>query len=404
MKNLLVAQSGGPTTAINATLAGVVQAGLNSGSVKTVYGGLHGIQGIMQQEILDIGSIYANKTEIEKLKHTPAAILGSCRCKLPSLEEKEDYKTIINVLQKNNIGTFVYIGGNDSMDTVYKLSQYCIQNRIDISIMGAPKTIDNDLCEIDHTPGFGSAAKYVATTFSELVRDCHGYRLPSVTVVEVMGRDAGWLTASAALAGVHGKGPNFVYLPERAFSQEQFMKKLEQPLLEKKPIVVAVSEGIKTASGEYVGTQKNQKTDAFGHHQLAGVGQYLEQEIAKKYGCKVRSIQLNLMQRCAMHIASVTDLQEAYQLGILAAQAGLQGRTGEMSSIERVSNTPYMVQYKTVPIEKVANRVKAVPLEWILKTGDGVTQDMIEYLLPLIAGESSCEWENGLPDYAKLLY
>lgn len=404
MRNVLVAQSGGPTTAINATLAGVISTATNSSAVGTVYGSLHGIEGVLQEELVDIGNIFDSEKKLESLKHTPAAILGSCRHKLPADENAQEYADIVAVLQKYQIGTFVYIGGNDSMDTVDKLSQYCERNKINISIIGAPKTIDNDLCEIDHTPGFGSAAKYVATTFAELVRDCYGYRLPSVTVVEVMGRDAGWLTASAALAGVIDKGPDLVYLPEHPFSEEQFMKSLEKPLEEKRPIVVAISEGVRDVDGKYIGEQEIEGTDAFGHHQLAGVSQYLEQKVAEKYGCKVRSIQLNLMQRCAMHVASKTDIEEAYQLGIVATKAGLQDETGKMASIVRLSNHPYQTEYKLVEVRLVANKVKSVPKEMITKTGDGVTAEMIEYLLPLIQGEASCSWESGLPKYAPLLY
>lgn len=404
MRNLLVAQSGGPTTAINATLAGVISTAVKSSAVGTVYGSLHGIQGVLQEELVDIGNIFDSEKKLESLKHTPAAILGSCRHKLPADKNAEEYAEIVAVLQKYNVGTFVYIGGNDSMDTVDKLSQYCKEKTIDISVIGAPKTIDNDLCEIDHTPGFGSAAKYVATTFAELVRDCYGYRLPSVTVVEVMGRDAGWLTASAALAGVFDKGPDLVYLPEHPFSEEKFMESLAKPLQERRPVVVAVSEGIRDASGKYIGEQEVEGTDAFGHHQLAGVSQYLERKVEEKYGCKVRSIQLNLMQRCAMHIASKTDIEEAYQLGAVAANAGLKDETGKMASILRLASQPYKTEYTLVDIGLVANKVKSVPSEMITSTGDGITEEMIEYLLPLIQGEASCNWEKGLPQYAPLLY
>ncbi|MDL2323525.1 6-phosphofructokinase [Ruminococcaceae bacterium OttesenSCG-928-A16] len=405
MKNLLVAQSGGPTTAINATLAGVLHGARQSGKVGTVYGGLHGIQGILQQKLVNLSAAFATEEELQRLKVTPAAILGSCRYKLPTPQADEAvYKAIVEILQANNIGVFVYIGGNDSMDTVAKLSAYFKQNKVDIAVMGAPKTIDNDLCETDHTPGFGSAAKYVAFTFAELVRDCHVYPVASVTVVEVMGRDAGWLTASAALANVADKGPDFICLPEHPFNEEAFLQKLAAPLQQHRPVVVAVSEGIKTATGAYVGEQSANATDAFGHKQLAGVGQYLEKRIKERYGCKVRSVQLNLMQRCAAHLASATDLNEAFELGSTAALAGAQGTTGQMACIQRLSNTPYTVSYQTTPVEKVANQVKHVPKEWITPDGSGVTQEMIDYLLPLVQGHVEPVMENGLPSYAPLFY
>lgn len=405
MGNLLVAQSGGPTTAINATLAGVIQGAQQSVKIGAIYGGLHGIQGVMQRQLVDLGKIFAAEEELACLKTTPAALLGSCRYKLPAPGTDDSvYQTITEVLREYDISAFVYIGGNDSMDTVDKLSAYFTQNGIDIAVMGAPKTIDNDLCETDHTPGFGSAAKYVATTFAELARDCHVYRLPSVTVVEVMGRDAGWLTASAALACHADKGPDYIYLPERPFDEQVFLHNLAQPLVLHKPVVVAVSEGVRTADGRYLGEQSGSGTDAFGHSQLAGVGQYLENQIAKAYGCKVRSVQLNLMQRCAAHLASATDLNEACALGATAATAAISGVSGQMARIRRLQNNPYAVCYETIPVQMVANKVKQVPQSWITPDGTGVTDKMVEYLLPLVQGEVYPVLKNGLPSFAPMLY
>jgi len=398
MSNLIIAQSGGPTAAINATLLGVIQKAVTSGKIDKIYGALHGIKGLLAEEIIDLGPMMESTENMTLLSHTPAAALGSCRYKLKG--DPEEYGKIISILKKYGAGYFVYIGGNDSMDTVAQLSKYCRENGIDdIKVMGAPKTVDNDLCETDHTPGFGSAAKYIATTFAEIYRDISVYDMPAVTIVEVMGRHAGWLTAASCLAGINGQGaPGLVYIPEIPLTEEDFISHVQEKLKESPYLCIAISEGIKGPDGVlYSEKQESKGTDAFGHKMLSGAGKYLERLISRDIGCKVRSIELNLMQRCAGHIVSATDIEESKLLGQTALDRALNGVSGEMAAIRRVSDKPYKVVYESVSIDKVANNEKLVPRDWMNEKGNHVNQKMIDYLYPLIQGECNIQYKNGIP-------
>lgn len=404
MKNILVAQSGGPTSAINATLAGVVQMAQISSEIDCIYGSVNGIEGILQENLINITQSFPDTMMVEKLAHTPSAALGSCRLKLKNFQEEESqYQQIIEIFQKYNIGIFVYIGGNDSMDTVAKLSAYCSKNGLSdrIKVIGAPKTIDNDLVLTDHCPGFGSAAKYIATTFSELDRDISVYQNGGVLIVEVMGRNAGWLTAASALSRINGgNGPDLIYLCEVPFHSEKFLEDTKQVLEERGRVIVAVSEGVKNEDGQYLSELAEQKEeDAFGHAYIAGAGRVLENLVREKIGCKVRSVELNLMQRCAAHILSATDIQESRMLGMKAVQCGLEGHTGRMVAIERMSSAPYRICFTSVDVCEVANAEKKVPLEWIHPEGNDVKAPIMEYLLPLIQGEETAMYHKGTPEY-----
>lgn len=403
MKNILVAQSGGPSAAINATITGVIDAGIESDQIEHVYGALNGIKGVLNENLVMLDKVCASKEKRDLLAITPAAALGSCRWKLEDPKKNvKEFEEIIRILRKNNIGYFVYIGGNDSMDTVYKLSVYCKEHGIeDIKIMGAPKTIDNDLGETDHSPGFGSAAKFIATAFTEIACDCFVYDVPSVTIVEVMGRNAGWLTASAALAR-NGKRrvPQLIYLCEKVFDEERFIDDVNKALEVDQNVIVAVSEGVKDASGNYVGEEtKSGKEDAFGHKYLSGIGKYLEGLVGEKIGCKVRSVELNILQRCAGYMLSETDIIESRNLGAYAAISAIRGESGKMSAIERVSNDPYQVKIKLADLSKIANFEKTVPEEWITEDGKDIKEELIEYLKPLIRGEVNIPYENGVPKH-----
>ena len=407
MKNLLVAQSGGPTAAINATLVGVLQEAWTSSKVDKVYGAVNGIEGVLNENFLELHEVINNTDIMEVLCQTPAAALGSCRFKLDDMKTNEEqYIKIIDIFRKYEISYFIYIGGNDSMDTIYKLSEYCREKGIeDIKIMGAPKTIDYDLTEIDHCPGFGSAAKYIASTFLELERDISVYNMTSVTIVEVMGRNVGWLTAASALSRLNsGEGPSLIYLCETAFDKEKFIADVKNQIKLKGTIIIAVSEGLKDAQGNYISEQmQSDSVDVFGHKYIAGAGRMLEDLVRERIGCKVRSIELNLMQRCAAHIASAADLNESQMLGMKALQCALEGISGEMSSIRRKSSVPYEIEFISVPVDKVANKEKKVPAELINIAGNDVTDEMIQYLAPLIQGEVNIKYENGIPKH-RILY
>lgn len=403
MKNLLVAQSGGPSAAINATISGVIDAGIASNQVGHVYGARNGIKGVLNENFINLDKACDTKEKRDLLAVTPAAALGSCRLKLKDPKENpEEFEEIIQVLRKNNIGYFVYTGGNDSMDTVYKLASYCKEHHIDdIKIMGAPKTIDNDLGETDHCPGFGSAAKFIATSFTEIACDCFVYDVPSVTIVEVMGRNAGWLTASAALARTEERRvPQLIYLCEKVFDEEKFILDLKKALEKENNIIVAVSEGVKDASGNYVGEEtKSGKEDVFGHKYLSGIGKYLEGLVGEKIGCKVRSIELNVLQRCAGSMLSGTDIIESRNLGAYAAVSAIRGESGKMSAIQRISDDPYQVEIKLSDLSKIANFEKKVPVEWINEEGNDVKEELLTYLEPLIQGEVNIPYENGIPKH-----
>lgn len=403
MRNILIAQSGGPTAAINATMAGVIDFANKSKEVNKIYGGLHGIKGIIEGNLIEIGDIFKDKHNLDLLCQTPSSALGSCRYKLK--DDKAIFDQIIEVFKKFEIGYFIYIGGNDSMDTVLKLSNYCNQIGLDsVKIMGVPKTVDNDLCVTDHTPGFGSAAKYVATTTAELFCDLRVYDMPSVAIVEIMGRNSGWLTASAALSGINcGDSPNLIYVPEVAFDDDKFIEDVKEELAKRPYVLIALSEGLKDLNGNYICEKLTTRgTDDFGHKMLSGAGKYAEHLIADSLGCRIRSIELSLMQRAAGHISSLTDIEESKLLGAKVLERALEGHTAEMSIITRESSDPYKAVIGTTHVENVANHEKFVPLEWLNPEKNNVTKEMIEYIYPLIQGEYKTLYENGIPKHIRL--
>lgn len=400
-KNVMVAQSGGPTVAINASLAGVIRGVMESDSYETVYGAVNGILGILNNEFINLTDLMGKHPEyLNRLETTPAMYLGSCRHKLPDyMDDDSSYVFIFKQFDLYNVGAFFYIGGNDSMDTVLKLSEYGKKIGSDVRIIGIPKTIDNDLCETDHTPGFGSAAKYIASSILEIAHDTFIYAVKSVTIVEIMGRDAGWLTAAAALArNEYNTAPHLIYLPEVPFDKEDFLLDVKRLLFERNNVIIAVSEGIRDASGNYISASE-QSVDTFGHSQLSGAGKTLEFLIKEKLGVKVRSIEVNVLQRCAAHLASQTDLTESVTLGKKAVALSEEGVTASMVTMDRVSNDPYTIEYGYAEIRNIANEAKTVPVEWINDAGNNVTQELIDYLTPLIQGESHVEYKNGLPVY-----
>ena len=405
MQNLLVAQSGGPTVAINATLVGVLQGVRASGKVDKVYGAKNGIEGAIKDQLIDLNEVIKDTKSMDTLTYTPASALGTCRYKMKDWrKDDEPYKKIIETFYKYEIKYFIYIGGNDSMDTVDKLSEYCKLNNHDFIIMGAPKTVDNDLNLTDHSPGFGSAAKYIATTVSELACDISAYDIPAVTIVEIMGRNAGWLTAAAALSRVNGNaGADLIYLCEKDFDNARFIKDVKEKLAVKPGVIVAVSEGVKDSNGAYVSDQiSSGAVDNFGHKYIAGAARALEQLIRNEIGCKVRSIELNLMQRSAAHIASETDIIESLMLGQKALSCALDGETGRMAAIKRLSDVPYRVEFISVPVNEVANHEKIVPMNWITPDGHDVTEELVAYMKPLIQGETNVKYQNGIPMQIKL--
>ncbi|MGN0142071.1 MAG: 6-phosphofructokinase [Roseburia sp.] len=401
IKNCIVAQSGGPTTAINASLAGVIKGVQESGMYHTVYGSLNGITGILNQDFINLTELMEEHPEyLERLKVTPAMYLGSCRYKLPHyMDDDTPYVYIFKQFEEYHVEAFFYIGGNDSMDTVLKLSEYARHIGSPVRIIGIPKTIDNDLCETDHTPGFGSAAKYIASSLLEIAHDTFIYAVKSVTIVEIMGRDAGWLTAAAALArNEYNTAPHLIYLPEVPFDTEDFLLDIKRLLFERNNVIVAVSEGIRDASGNYISASEH-TVDNFGHNQLSGAGKTLEFLVKEKLGVKVRSVEVNVLQRCAAHLASATDLNEAFLLGKKAVALSEEGVTASMVTMNRVSNVPYTIEYGYAEIRNIANEAKTVPTEWINTAGNDVEQPMIDYLAPLIVGEVPVEYKNGLPVY-----
>lgn len=405
MKNLLVAQSGGPTSAINATLAGVVENALSSPSVDKIYGSINGIQGVLTENLVDLKTKITNVSELDLLCQTPASALGSCRVKLKDPAVcADEYETIISVLRKYNIDCFIYIGGNDSMDTVSKLSRYAAQTGSDIRILGEPKTIDNDLIHTDHTPGFGSAARYVASTVREITIDANVYEKKSVTIIEIMGRHAGWLTAASALARKYtGDNPLLIYLPETAFDQEEFLKAVEKSFEKNCNVIVCVSEGIHDDKGTFICEYDNSVgTDTFGHKMLAGCGKYLENLVRNRLGVKARSVELNVSQRCSASMMSATDQQEAIKAGEFGVQAALNGETGKMISFIRkeTSDGTYIMECGLEDVNAICNEEKTVPSEWITEDGSDVTEAFINYARPLIQGtvQIPCG-KDGLPAF-----
>ena len=403
-KNVIVAQSGGPTVAINASLSGVIRQAIESDMYDTVYGSVNGILGILNNNTINLSELAANDADfLHRLETTPAMFLGSCRHKLPHfMDDDSSYVYIFKQFELLNIGAFFYIGGNDSMDTVWKLSEYGKTIGSDIRIIGIPKTVDNDLCETDHTPGFGSAAKYIASSILEIAHDTFIYAVKSVTIVEIMGRDAGWLTAASVLArNEYNAAPHLIYLPEVPFHTEEFLLDVKRLLFERNNVIIAVSEGIRDTEGNYISASDSAK-DNFGHSQLSGAGKTLEHIVKEKLGVKVRSVEVNVLQRCASHLASQTDLSEAVMLGRKAVMFSEEGVTASMVIMNRTSNEPYTIEYAHAEIKNIANEAKSVPREWINDAGNDVTQEMIDYLLPLIQGESNVTYKNGLPVYANV--
>ena len=399
--NIAVAQSGGPTCAINASLLGVFRHAMKYDEIDTVYGSVNGIEGLIYNNLVKLTDIITEDDDIELIRQTPSTVLGSCRYKLPEYDkDPEVYQTILSNLREHDISAFFYIGGNDSMDTVMKLDGYFKANNIDISVVGIPKTIDNDLPVTDHTPGFGSAAKYVATSIQEIVRDSSVYSIKSVTIVEIMGRDTGWLTASTAILRANGEvAPHLIYLPEKPFCVKQFLDDVRVALDKYYAVIVAVSEGISLDPDEIGEEFQSGKNDSFGHKYLAGVGKALEKVVSNVFDCKVRSIELNVMQRCSSHLSSKRDITEAERIGGAAVGAALNGQSGIMMTFKRVSNHPYNMRIETVDVKEVANRVKYFPIEWINERGNDVTQEAIDYCLPLIQGEQNIRITNGIPKH-----
>ena len=406
-RNIIVGQSGGPTAVINSSLAGVYKTAKERGFHK-VYGMLHGIEGFLDEMYVDLSTQIHSDMDIELLKRTPSAFLGSCRFKLPEIHENpEIYEKIFSIMNKLEIEVFIYIGGNDSMDTIKKLSDYAIVKGHEQKFLGVPKTIDNDLALTDHTPGFGSAAKYIAASTKEVIRDAMGlsYKRKMITIMEIMGRNAGWLTGATALAKTEDCcGPDLIYLPEIPFDVDRFLKKCSD-LLEKKPsIVIAVSEGIKVPNGRYVCQLAggSDYVDAFGHRQLAGTAGYLASFLAAKTGCKTRAVELSTLQRSASHMASRVDINEAFMVGGAAVKAADEGDSGRMVVIDRVSDDPYMSAAGIYDVHKIANNEKLVPRSWVNREGNYVTREFIDYVEPLIQGEYQPFMVNGLPQHLVL--
>ena len=404
-KNVIVGQSGGPTSVINSSLVGVLQAATSRGAAH-VYGMLNGVQGLLSDRYVDLSETITSTLQIELLKRTPSSYLGSCRYKLPD-PEKDDtpFKLLFSLFKKLDIGYFFYIGGNDSMDTINKLSRYAETTGSDIRMIGVPKTIDNDLVETDHTPGFGSAAKYIAATTKEIIRDSLVYNQRIVTVVEIMGRNAGWLTGSVALAkGEDCEGVDMICLPETVFNIDEFLDKVNTLQKSRRSVVIAVSEGIKIHDGRYVCELSDYAsfTDAFGHRSLSGAARYLANSAAASLGCKTRSVELSTLQRCAGHITSRVDITEAFQVGGAAVKAAFEGQTRLMVALKRLSNDPYQIITELVPVSLVANREEKVPQGWITHDGLGVTKEFLSYVRPLIQAELTPFFVEGLPRHIHL--
>lgn len=390
-----VAQSGGPTAAINATLLGVIEGVLESGG--EIFGAVNGINGVINDNYLNLNEIFSDPNNRELLKNTPGAYLGSCRIKLPEPDTGDEvYEKIFKSFEKNGIKNFIYIGGNDSMDTVDKLSRYAEAKKIDINVVGAPKTIDNDLAETDHTPGYGSAAKFVASSVKEIARDSGVYAEKSITIVEIMGRNAGWLTAAAALARTENSAaPHLIYLPERPVSREKIIEDIRN--CKANNIIIAVSEGIRDENGEYYCSQSTQSHDIFGHAQLAGCSRVLESFLSEEFGYKMRSVELNVLQRCCGHFTSLTDLTESQHIGKRAAHAAIKGRSGVVMGFKRTGD--YVCTVIENKAADIANKERKVPDEFISPDGNDVTAAFVEYSRPLILGDVQVITEDGVPKH-----
>lgn len=402
-KNVIVGQSGGPTAVINGSLYGVVSEALKrTEQIGRVYGMVNGVEGLLAGNIMDIGALDSTN-ELELVRTTPGSYLGSCRYKLPENLEDPVYPELFRDLEDKNIGYFFYIGGNDSMDTVSKLSRYAANVKSDIRFIGVPKTIDNDLVHTDHTPGYGSAAKYVATVVREIAADANVYdNKQSVTIVEIMGRHAGWLTAASILARkFEGDNPVLIYLPEVAFHQDKFIEKVRESLAHTPNLIVCISEGINDGNGTFICEYASDVSiDNFGHKMLTGSGKYLENLVKEKIGVKVRSIELNVCQRCSCAHLSRVDLDEAENAGIYAVQVALSGETGKMITFIRNKSIPYELSYGTADVNAICNEEKPVPAEWIIKDGSDISKDFIDYARPLTQGYVELPTKNGIPLFA----
>lgn len=399
--NVMVGQSGGPTAVINASVAGVYAGAREAGATR-IYGMLNGVEGLKNGRFVDLGGLLASDVELEILKRTPASALGTCRYKLGDVSENEaDYLSIFEHLRKLDVRSFFYVGGNDSMDSLTKIGAYAAARGVDLRVMGVPKTIDNDLPVTDHTPGFGSAAKYVATALKELIADVTAYNQKSVLIVEIMGRNAGWLAAAAALAaGEDCRGADMILPPEVPLCEEHFVKRAKEIISAQKTLVIAVSEGVKDVNGEYLSTKSsgNTERDAFGHVMLSGAGQYLANLLRRELGAKrVRTVELSSVQRCASHISSRVDVEEAFAVGAHAVRAMAKGESGKMITIDRLTDNPYSIAMGTCAADKIANHEKTLPDEWIDKANYGILAPYLTYARPLIQGEMPPLMVNGLP-------
>ncbi len=403
--NIAVAQSGGPTCAINASLLGVFSQSLKEKEIDYIFGSVNGIEGIINDRLVNLNSKIKTDDDMELIRQTPSTCLGSCRYKLPDVSESKDiYAKIFATFERHGIGAFFYIGGNDSMDTVAKLSEYGAANKKETRIIGIPKTIDNDLEITDHTPGFGSAAKYVATSIQEIIRDSSVYSIDSVTIIEVMGRHAGWLTASSCVLRANGESaPHLIYLPESKISEEKFISDVKAAQQVHKAVIIAVSEGLKLERSNEEESYGTGIVDNFGHEYLSGIGKVLENIVREKIGCKVRSIELNVMQRCSSHISSRTDIEEAEVIGAEAVKLAMKGESGKVAVFKRIRNNPYTVTVESAPAKDIANKEKFFPKNWITDSKNNVTDEAVEYFLPLIQGEQIIRMKNGLPMHFKLL-
>ena len=405
-KNVIVGQSGGPTAVINSSLAGVYKTARSLGA-DTVYGMKYGIEGLLKEEMVDLDELLDDRMSIELLKRTPSSYLGSCRYKLPDPDtDSAPFVKLFNLFDKYDICAVFYIGGNDSMDTIAKLSRYAARVGSSVRFIGVPKTIDNDLCLTDHTPGYGSAAKYIATILKEVIRDSSVYNLRSVTVAEIMGRHAGWLAGAACLAaGEDCEGPDLILLPEVPFDEEKFLARVDELQQRKPNVIIAASEGVKTAGGVYLCDLVSTagQLDAFGHKAvLSGTSRYLSELIHKRLTCTSRAIEFSTLPRCASHLASRTDVTEAYAAGGAAAAAAFAGETGRMIALKRIGNTPYQCITESVDVQQVANLEKKVPLDWIAPDGMHVTAAFEEYARPLILDELTPIYVNGTPRHVHL--
>ena len=400
----IIGQSGGPTSVINASAYGAIKTALESDCITKVLGARHGIKGVLDDDLIDMGK--EDPKELELMKYTPSSALGSCRYKLKDPDEDDtDYKRILEIFKKYDVRYFFYNGGNDSMDTCNKISKYMLKNGYDCRVMGIPKTIDNDLAGTDHCPGFASAAKYIATSVMEVYCDAHVYDTGMITIIECMGRHAGWLTAAAALAGVKGCGPDLIYLPEVDFDLDDFTAKVKAIYEKNKNCIVAVSEGIHDKDGTFIAeyANKNMAKDSFGHAQLGGLAAFLANHVTQATGAKVRGIELSLLQRCAAHCASKTDIEESFMSGKAAVDNAVAGVTDKMVGFEReMVNGKYACKVKLFDLNIVANTEKKVPREWINAAGDGIEQGFIDYALPLIQGQTDMVIEDGLPRFVHL--